>query len=161
MKTQSGFTLIETIIYIALFSLIMSGAVVGMYTLFESTAHNNSEAQLEEEGNYLSQKIDWYLSQVKTIQSPPTSGGVLSIIQNDGSTVTIDTRSGNLRIQINSDDPVVLNNSNVSVRNLAFVRDSTIDGVESISVSFVLTTTTSHGQTLSKIVTATQYISTV
>lgn len=59
---NNGFTLLETILYIALFGVIMSGAVVTTYQLLESGRHNQIAISTEEEGMFLSRKITWALT---------------------------------------------------------------------------------------------------
>lgn len=60
MKNK-GFTLLETMIYIALFGLIMSGSVVTAYQLLEGGRHNQTAITIQEEGTFLSRKINWAL----------------------------------------------------------------------------------------------------
>jgi prepilin-type N-terminal cleavage/methylation domain-containing protein len=58
---NNGFTLIETMIYIALFGLIMSGAVVTAYQLLEGGRRNQAAISIQEEGTFLTRKINWAL----------------------------------------------------------------------------------------------------
>jgi len=73
---QSGFTLIEMIIYIALFSIIMGGLVVTSYQLSQNAGKTSSKVVTQEEINFVLKKIDWALtgassSGVVVIVSPP------------------------------------------------------------------------------------------
>ncbi len=58
MKNQ-GFTLIETLLYLALFTLIIGGGMTAAYQIIESTAAAQSHLILEEEGNFILRKIAW------------------------------------------------------------------------------------------------------
>ena len=73
--TTEGFTLIETVIYIALFAFIMTGALVSIYGILGSSARNQTKAMVQEEGSFLLGKIDWALSGVETINLPDDSDG--------------------------------------------------------------------------------------
>jgi prepilin-type N-terminal cleavage/methylation domain-containing protein len=54
---KRGFTLIETIIYLALFSIVIGGALAATTVLFEGAGRNTTEARLQEEGTFMLEKI--------------------------------------------------------------------------------------------------------
>ena len=54
-----GFTLIETLMYLALFALIIGGGMTATYQIIESTAGSASHILLQEEGNFILRKIAW------------------------------------------------------------------------------------------------------
>ncbi len=56
---KRGVTLIETLIYIALFALLIGGGVSSAYSLIESSDRIGVHAMVEEEGNFLLAKINW------------------------------------------------------------------------------------------------------
>lgn len=146
-----GFTLIETLVYLALYTIIIGGALSAVYGIFESSARNETIAMLEEEGNYLVAKIDWALSNAVSIESPASSGNTLSVTHFDGSTASLWQMGVNMRIQENTGSKKTLNNSNVSVAALSFVHARpTSDGLnpESVSASFAMYATTSDGHVL-------------
>lgn len=113
-----GFTLIEVLVYLALYSIIIGGAVVAAYGMFESSGHNQTKAMVEEEGGYLLSKIEWALS----------SG--------DNSLV-FDVAEGNMRLARGTAVPEILNNSNISVSNFYFTNNGT--------TSFTLSARTPQG----------------
>ena len=54
MKSNTqGFTLIEVVIYIALFSLLLGGAFVTAYQLIDNSRELNVKNRVQEEGNFL------------------------------------------------------------------------------------------------------------
>ncbi len=65
---NSGFTLIETMIYIALFALIMTGTIVSIYGILGSSARNQLKAMVQEEGSFLVGKVDWSLNGASSIE---------------------------------------------------------------------------------------------
>jgi len=79
--SQLGFTLFETLIYIALFGFIMSGAIVSAYQIFEGTSQVQSIAQREIELNFLLRKINWAIDGATSVSTP--SGDTLRLL-NDG-----------------------------------------------------------------------------
>lgn len=57
-----GFTLLETIIYCALFSVLMTGALVTTYTLMSSSAHIDLRTTSIAEATFINQKFAWAVS---------------------------------------------------------------------------------------------------
>ncbi len=86
----SGFTLIETIIYIGLFSLIFTGIFMSIHPLFTGAARMTRNIAIEGESAFILAKIEYALSD--TITSPlgvvttPSAGstGNTLILEFDG-----------------------------------------------------------------------------
>jgi prepilin-type N-terminal cleavage/methylation domain-containing protein len=57
-----GFTLIETIMYLAIFGILMSGAIVAAYSLLEGGGRNVTAIQIQEEGTFLNRKLNYVLT---------------------------------------------------------------------------------------------------
>ena len=158
---RKGFTLVETLVYLALYAILVGGALAAAYSIFESQARNETAAIIEEEGVFLIGKIDWALSGADSVQSPSISGSTLSLTRSDGSTVRIRSVGSNIRIQENGAPEEVLNNTNASVTSLVFIHSfSTSDGLdpESMSASFMVQATTSDGHVLSQSFSALKYL---
>ncbi len=130
LKTQRGVTLIELVVYIALFSLIIGGAIVTAYQIFESSGRSQTHAMLQEEGNFLLAKINWTLSGVQTITAPalPSAGqacstsNTLAATKWDATigTMVIDLAGSDMRLARGGNPPNILNNSNVAITGLLF-----------------------------------------
>ena len=146
MKNNPGFTLIETIIYLALFSIVIGGGMVAAFQVIQSANASNNHIIVQEEGNFLLRKIDWALTGAKFICVPASgSGDILVVTQNDcfiiSSLLTFDIDSGNLRLQRGNQPQVILNSSSVAVATSSvpappflFKRDASI-----VTASFKLT----------------------
>ncbi|MBI4053909.1 MAG: type II secretion system protein [Candidatus Doudnabacteria bacterium] len=119
MKNQQGFTLIETLLYIALFTIIMGGAFIATLQIIEASGSVQEKALIEEEGHFLVSKINWALTgaDVVNLPSPGIPGATLDIDKFDGSNVTLDGINPNLLIQPGN---TPLNSENVSVQNVTF-----------------------------------------
>lgn len=153
---RRGFTLIETIIYLALFSILMAGILSSVYILFESSDRNQSKATLQEEKEYLLGKINWALNGAQTISTPAAnaSGSFLSAIKYDTTATQVGISGTNMTF-----NGVTLNNSNVKVTNLTFIH--TYAGganPESLEAGFTLSIGTPNGMTISQIASTTRYI---
>jgi type II secretory pathway pseudopilin PulG len=169
LSSTSGFTLIETVVYLALFGFIMSGAVLSAYQLIEASGRSNTRAMLSEEGDFISAKIDWVLSGVQTVVTPvtPTVGGECTV-SNTLSVVKWDTSVGTVVVAISSSDLTlskeggpadVLNNSNMTVSNMNFVH-CYLGGTnpESVEAHFTLSARTPNGTLMSKDFFTSDYI---
>lgn len=56
---ERGFTLLETLIYIALFSVLMTGALITVYELLLSSEYNRMHISIQEEGTFIQRKLNW------------------------------------------------------------------------------------------------------
>ena len=95
--SQAGFTLIETLIYIALFSMCMSGVMGATFELIGSAQKSSGATITQEEGNFVLQKIHWALNGVTTNTLPnfavPYSQS-LDVVSNAGTHVVIRRNPG-------------------------------------------------------------------
>lgn len=161
ISSISGFTLIETIVYLALFGFIMSGTVLSAYQLFEASGRSSTRAMLGEEGDFISAKIDWALSGVQTVVAPgaPVVGGActnsvtLSVVKWNATvgTVVVALSGGEMTLSKAGGPANVLNNANVTVTNVNFVHcypGGT--NPESVEAHFTLSARTTNGVMMSK-----------
>jgi prepilin-type N-terminal cleavage/methylation domain-containing protein len=129
MKKNTGFTLIEVIIYLALFSIVIGGGMVATYQIIQSKDSGANHVIMEDEANFLLRKINWAL----TGATPPISPLPASTltVSKSGTNYTFDLNSNNLRL-----NNIVLNSSSIKVSNLSF----TSPGTNGITTSFTLET---------------------
>jgi prepilin-type N-terminal cleavage/methylation domain-containing protein len=112
-NASRGFTLLETLIYIALFSILMSGAMVASYNLLEGGGRNEKAIGIQEEGTFINRKINWALTGASVVTASP-DGTTLTmtrpdlgaqsplVITADGSTVSI-ARGGGVSTPLNAE----------------------------------------------------------
>lgn len=137
----SGFTLIETLIYIVLFAVVIGGGMVSVYNIIEGTSANYNHVILREEANFLMRKIHWALTGITAIGVGPSTLSTTKIISGmptqilitiDGSTMTLARASGS---------PLPLNASSIAVSDLAFTDVEPAGGrPQGVTASFTLTT---------------------
>lgn len=128
-KNESGFTLVETIVYMGLFGIVLGGLVLSAYLLMSSAGRSTARACLEADSHFILQKIAFALKRSADICQPVHDSGnelVLSIdascdfvVQHSGSNVLWDDRP------LNSDD--------VRVDRLTFVHRIE-DGLDLVEV---------------------------
>ncbi len=115
---HKGFTLIEAVIYLALFSILIGGAVVAAYSLFDAATRSGTRTMLKEENDFFLSKIDWALSGAEAVTVPAagSAGVTLTVAKWDSADPAVITFSGgDLYL-----DGTRLNNTNVEVTNARF-----------------------------------------
>lgn len=172
-KARRAFTIIETLIYLGLFSILIGGAVVGAFNIFQSAGREQTHAILQEDGNFIIGKIQWAVSGAQSVNQPGggLSGSQLVVNKVTGldangqpviTTVTM-TWVGNTDLQIQDGSVPVenLNGVNVKVTRLGFLHTlASGNGIdpESVTASTTLTALTPNGQTISEDFSTTVYV---
>ena len=103
-KNLGGFTLIETIVYIALLSLMMGGVLAVTFQLMTSTESVNTKTSTAEEGNFVLRKINWVLTGLDPTIPPTVTGlgcaQILTTTNNWSSTIIKrDTTNNSVLVQ--------------------------------------------------------------
>lgn len=165
-KAVPAFTLIETIIYLGLFGILMGGAVVAAYNLFESSSRGQTHALVQEESDFLIAKINWVLSGTKSVTTPPAGvpGSSLTVAKWDtalGDPMVVALSGTDITLSRGGNPAVVLNNSNVRITSLVFTHTlASGDGLnpESVNTTLTLTALTPTGQPVTRTVGSTVYL---
>lgn len=74
-KDGAGFTLIETVVYIALLAVLVGGGMVGVFNILEGGGRTRQAMYREQEAYFITRKIDAVISEASTIDTSIT--GVL------------------------------------------------------------------------------------
>ena len=132
-KINSGFTIIEVIIYIALFSLLMGSAFVTAYQLIDGSGKLSAKNTVQEEGNFVMRKFNWALTGISNdlvnITSPPQvspyTSSTLSIMKwQTGLKIPIvikyDTATSSILMREGTNSFLPITTSNVEVTSLQF-----------------------------------------
>lgn len=116
MNTR-GFTLIETILYIALLAFIIGGAAAMAYHLTGSSGRISTIAAVREEGNFVMRKISWALSSASSFSIQ--NAHELVVTKYGG--VTADVKLSGTEVQMKEEgDFLPLTSANVLVSDLTF-----------------------------------------
>ena len=173
MRNQKGFTLIEVIIYLALFSMLFGGIVLAAYNVIDSSGRSQVKAMIQEEGDFLVSKINWVLSGVQSVSEPSTTStscdtGVASTFLSVAkfsppiaNPLAVALSGTDMTLSQGSNAAQILNNSSVQVSNLAFVyAQASGDGLvpESVCSTFTLSVKTPTGQTISQDFSTTNFL---
>jgi prepilin-type N-terminal cleavage/methylation domain-containing protein len=163
-KNTAGFTLIEMLVYLGIFSILMGGIITVAYSIFDSSDHDQTKIILQEEGNFLAAKINWALSGTQAINSPlaSQSGSMLSVNKWDVSgspvTITIDLSGTDMNLSRASNPSITLNASSVEVKNLVFAHNYDSVNQENIQATFTLEARMLNGMLISQNFFTTKYL---
>lgn len=120
-----GFTLIEMIIYVALFAILMSGATLTTYQIMQASAQTQVKGVVQDEEAFVLGKIEWVLASIdpsKTYSPSSGTSNTLSLTRY-GSTNVIKIRQNGAAVEMSEDGGVTytpITTSNVSVSSLTF-----------------------------------------
>lgn len=125
---QNGFTLIEILIYIALFSIIIGGVLASAYQIIQASSQSQDSTLVSEEANFLEAKINWALTGATAINLPASGvpGIVLDINKSDGTNPFFSASTNQLFL-----NGKVLNSDSVKVENVSFTH-LTPEGIQAV-----------------------------
>ena len=149
-KTKNnGFTLIETMIYIALFSVIIGSALIAVYGIIQNTDKTQAKIIFEGEASFVLQKINYAITGTNMI--------LLPLLGENGIALTLSKSTGNISLQLSGDKLQIkdggmvfldINNDDVRISNVVFKHIAGVSGgVESIDTAFMITDNYGHSQT--------------
>ena len=111
---ESGLTLIEALIYLALFTIVIGGLVTSSYAFIESSDRNEAQAMLQMEQDFLVAQVNRIIHTAASISMPVTntSATTLVVSEFDGTSRTLGVAAGNLLM-----NGKILNSSNIFISN--------------------------------------------
>ena len=144
--SSDGFTLIETLIYIAFFAFLI-GSLLGItYQTIASTDQINRKIVLQQESNFILRKLDWALTGAQSITVPSigSPGSELKLNQYVGTNNPIDFVFQNGNIYLSLAGAAVgsgnqLNSKNIAVSSFTVTSSQTVNQPEEVQVGFTLT----------------------
>ncbi|MCL5733604.1 MAG: type II secretion system GspH family protein [Patescibacteria group bacterium] len=148
-QNRGGFTLIEVVIYLALFAFAIGFSVITFYQMIASQNQNRAATQTYSEANFLMQKIEWALVGASAINQPALGATSTTLSVNKYNfaqdPLVFSLSSGSLYLARGFNQPVVLNSSNVTVSNLVFDHlEATTSAPEGVSISLSVVASTSE-----------------
>jgi len=126
--SQSGFTLIETLLYVVFLSLILSGTLGAAYSIIQGSDHMTIQVVTAEEANFLSRKMSWALTGASALSFP--SPGRISITR-WGTPATVDFRLNAGAMEMNRGGGwIALTGADDTVSSVSFDHLASPEGVQ-------------------------------
>lgn len=121
---NSGFTLIETIMYAVIFMIVVGGMMLFGIAMLTSSQKSDTRVEVADNTRFVLQKFQRILQGAQVVNSPAVGSSASSISVNTASTsgnpFVFDLSNGVIRLKIASQDPIPLTSSAVTVSNLTF-----------------------------------------
>jgi type II secretory pathway pseudopilin PulG len=148
-----GFTLLEALMYIGLFSILISGSLAGTIAITESAERNKSKSLLDNEGAFLDSKINTDVQDASSIEYPLENipSDHLQIRTLQGITIKISLSGTSLFRTTDLNTPSMLSCNYLTVEDLSF-KEIGSGGIDPklIQTTFTLSTKTDSGQSISE-----------
>ena len=138
--SQSGYSLLELLIYVGLFALLSIILIRSLVTVMRTYATAQAYRALQNNGELIMERITREVRSgrsISGISQCPTTGSTITITDPTNTTTTFSLSAGTIQI-----DGAALSTSEVSVASLALCSFSTSAGT-GVKTKLVLTTT--HG----------------
>ncbi len=167
MKEQQGFTLIEILVYLGLFTILVGGAVLAAYNVIESNGRNQTLALVQQEANFLTGKINWALTGIDGVNQPPAPNSPalskLAVTKSDSAVGEVDinlddSNPGDIQLRRSGGEYHTLNSSNITVSNLLFNYESSENGAEWVKATFTLSAKTPDGHDINQDFSTVKYL---
>lgn len=153
MKKQAGFTLLETLIYLALFAILIGGVLASVYSITENSGKIQAQTVLQQEANFILMKIDWAITGSTAIVSPAVgvTDNNLQLTKSSGSVFFQPSGGNKLQIKEGTGPFTDLNNDDVVITAISFQHVAGGSGKpESTVTTFTLSDNYGHNQVFSK-----------
>lgn len=141
-----GTTLIDVLLYIALFGILLTGCITSLVSIQESAVRIGASAQITDEANLLLRTLRHavHTAPVITLPLPGEAGDVLAISTVSGMHY-FDSKDGSLNFS-NERNSISLTSESIEVHGLSFARAPFLDDEPSpITVIFNLSLRTATG----------------
>lgn len=146
-QKNNGYTIIEMLLYIAIFSLIIGSILSVAMSIANQRILNQVTQEVDYQGNLAITNITQNLRNASTINTPTPSNSSASLSYNTATLannptiydVVNDQSVNKLRFTAGSSSSVYLTSSRVTMSNLNFSNRAITGGRDSIYISFTLT----------------------
>ncbi len=101
---ESGFTLVEVLLYLGLFGMIIGSLVVTGFIVVRNEQETTVKLETQTEANFITDKLRWLVANA-TIIEPPVDSTASQLVTNN---FIITKVSGHLQIQYGNNAPVSL-----------------------------------------------------
>lgn len=133
-KQHTGFTLIETIIYIGILAIIISTSLLTVYSILITAGKFRLDQNLSATQKFMIQKMSWVLQSVSAVNIPDanTSAATLSVNKYNfnQNPLVVDAVNGILRLKVGANAPVNISASGTRMTNVVFEHIATSTHIE-------------------------------
>lgn len=139
-KTESGFTLVESLIYMALLSILLVILSQIFVSMLENQASSEAKSSTETDGRFILTRLIYDINRATSIVTPAELGQSSSILglTIDSQSFTYAITSGDLQLATTASTDN-LNSNLVTVSDLSFKKTGYNGGKDTVQIQFTVT----------------------
>ena len=155
LKNNQGFTIIELILYMGLFSILIGILTNVFVSILNNQLNSETVASTDENGRYILQRLNYDINRSQTIVTPSSPGTQTNNLQltinNINYSYSLDA-TGNFQIKDITDNlgPYNLNDYDATVSAVTFKRIGSAGGENTLQVNFTVVSNTKDNTEQSK-----------
>lgn len=134
MRNIKGFTLIETLLYVAIFAIFVGGMIVFAFAMLTAAQRADETIEVADNARFAMQKIQRAIQVATAVNSPAVGASAnslsLSTATASWNPFIIDVADGSLRFKAGSATAVLITNSFVTVSSVSFFNYSFSTGTK-------------------------------
>ncbi len=135
----TGFTLIEILIYISLFSIVVGGLLITAYNVISGSGRLHNKVFINEEAAFMIRKFDWALTGATAISVTSSTKLTITKPSLSANPLAFSLSSGTLMLVRGVSSSVQLNSASIKVNSLAFTEIPPSGGrPKGVSIQFEL-----------------------
>ncbi len=141
-KNQKGFTLVELLLFMGIFSILMVALFQLLTSIFDVQFESQSTAGVSQDGRFILNRLSYDIGKAISFTNPDIGSQSSTLQFSDGTkTLTYSLVNGNLTLASTPSGTVdELNSFNTSVSNVSFLRlADTSNKNDTITASFTIT----------------------
>ncbi|KKU11006.1 MAG: hypothetical protein UX14_C0005G0020 [Parcubacteria group bacterium GW2011_GWF1_45_5] len=141
-RVHKGFTIIELVIYSALVAIVIGGSLGAVYQIISSSEKLNGTIIREQEIRFIMDKINWALTDVSVVSSPPenATSSILSVSKQSFSQnpIVFQLSGDAITLQQGANPTLPLHSNIMQVENLNFSYEVTTTTPNFLTVRFTV-----------------------
>lgn len=153
LHNTKGFTLIEISLYLALFSIVIFGAITSALTIIDGSQENTTKAFIAAEAQFLISKLDFYTNGLESVQVPAVNSQCagpscsLAVITHKSVNQSVKFLFGTSTVElfIDARSRGVLHSNRVMVSSFSVAHTEIQGKVATLDVLFTMSATTTRG----------------
>lgn len=138
IKIQSGFTMIETLLYIAIISVIVTSFVLYGWNIIQGGAKSSHQEEVSSTARYVSQRIKYEIRNASAINSVSATEISLAEIDSAKNPTVISFATGQITVKQGTGATVAINPSSTNISSFVFTNYSSGDS-KTKNVQFAFT----------------------
>lgn len=127
-SSQSGFTLIETLLYAVFLSFMLGGTLGAAFQIIQNSDRMSAQIAAQEDATFIIRKLDWALTSATDVAVPTPTTLIVSRASAPTLT-TFDLSGSDLRMARGAASPAALNGTANPIASLSFTRFASPKGI--------------------------------